>query len=108
MSTISNFKPKWIPKNKKRAKGKLFDNSDFYNSKEWQRLRRSFFGMVWDGKKYKKTKNLLCLPCLDSGIYIDSVVADHIVPRNRGGKDEEVNLQPLCISCHEKKSAKEK
>jgi 5-methylcytosine-specific restriction protein A len=35
-------------------------------------------------------------------------IADHITPRNQGGKDDLLNLQTLCDSCHAVKSAKEK
>ncbi|NBW09689.1 MAG: HNH endonuclease [Caulobacteraceae bacterium] len=33
---------------------------------------------------------------------------DHIVPLSRGGTDARENLQPLCHSCHSKKTASER
>ena len=32
---------------------------------------------------------------------------DHIIPRRAGGPDTPENLQPLCHSCHSKKTQKE-
>ena len=32
---------------------------------------------------------------------------DHIVPKARGGTDDRDNLQPLCHSCHSRKTAEE-
>ena len=32
---------------------------------------------------------------------------DHIVPREQGGSNDESNLQPLCLECHQAKSALE-
>lgn len=36
-----------------------------------------------------------------------SKCADHIVPRSQGGSDELSNLQGVCVSCHNRKSATE-
>lgn len=33
---------------------------------------------------------------------------DHIVPRSRGGSDDERNLQPLCKPCHNAKTGRER
>ena len=35
-------------------------------------------------------------------------IADHIIPLAFGGKDDEDNMQWLCIPCHQKKSIEEK
>ena len=32
---------------------------------------------------------------------------DHILPRRMGGTDDMANLQPLCHSCHSRKTARE-
>jgi 5-methylcytosine-specific restriction protein A len=34
-----------------------------------------------------------------------SVTADHIIPKARGGTDDESNLQGLCAQCHTAKTA---
>lgn len=36
-----------------------------------------------------------------------AVDVDHIIPKDRGGKDIKINLQSLCKSCHNKKTAEE-
>jgi|ERR1039458_1280348 5-methylcytosine-specific restriction protein A len=33
---------------------------------------------------------------------------DHITPKNKGGKDNIENLQPLCFGCHDIKSRRER
>ena len=32
---------------------------------------------------------------------------DHIMPLSRGGTNDRANLQPLCHSCHSRKTARE-
>ncbi len=33
---------------------------------------------------------------------------DHVLPKTRGGKDEESNLQCLCAACHARKTNRER
>lgn len=49
----------------------------------------------------------LCRSCRLLGLDVEATDVDHIVPRARGGTDEASNLQPLCHSCHSKKTATE-
>jgi len=37
-----------------------------------------------------------------------STEVDHIVPKARGGTDEESNLQGLCSACHAAKTARDR
>lgn len=37
---------------------------------------------------------------------VPATQVDHIIPRKRGGTDEEPNLQALCAHCHSTKTAK--
>ena len=46
--------------------------------------------------------NPLCLEC---GRPAEEV--DHVIPKARGGSDKWENLQPLCKSCHSKKTMRE-
>ncbi len=117
MANIVNYRRAWM-REPKRIKSPNFITdeqrlngiTDYYVSPEWRRLRRTFFGEIWDKKarKYVKTKNLLCVNCDDMGISTPATVLDHINPRNQGGSDTEDNFQGLCNTCHDRKSAKEK
>ncbi len=49
----------------------------------------------------------LCLACLRNGVTIASVEVDHIVPIEKGGSDDDSNLQGLCHDCHTAKTADE-
>ncbi len=69
----------------------------FYKSYRWKRLR-----------KYKLSRNPLCEICLRGGIVKEASLVDHIRPIKNGGDLMAVdNLQSLCVSCHNKKKAKE-
>lgn len=69
-----------------------------YKTKRWTNLRRK----VLQRDKY-------CQEHLNKGEYIVPTVADHIKPVSQGGDFwDEDNLQGLCKSCHNKKSAKER
>jgi len=68
-------------------------NHAFYNSTAWRNLRNAYI-----------MEHPLCASC---GRGADMV--DHIVPINKGGAPlDPSNLQSLCNSCHNKKSATDK
>ena len=62
---------------------------------QWQRTRASFL-----------KKNPLCAQCLREQRLTPATVVDHIVPHR--GDDmlfwDQANWQPLCKSCHDKKT----
>lgn len=69
----------------------------FYNSAAWKRNRAGFL-----------MANPLCLKCEESNIIEPAVAVDHITPIRQGGnKWSYSNLQPLCLSCHAKKTREE-
>lgn len=69
----------------------------FYNSPEWQRLR-----------KQKLRLNPLCEHCEREGKVRPATVVDHIVPIKEGGIALDINnLQSLCKPCHDSKTARE-
>lgn len=62
--------------------------------RRWQRLRR----MVLAQQPF-------CVACEREGRVTPATDVDHIVPLADGGRDEWSNLQPLCHSCHSRKTA---
>ena len=68
-----------------------------YDSK-WREARAGFL-----------RKHPLCAECLKRGLKVPAVVVDHIIP-HKGDKVlfwRRDNWQPLCLSCHNRKSATE-
>lgn len=56
----------------------------------WRRLERSILA-----------RDPICMKC---GL-APSTVADHKIPRSRGGADDPENLQGICAPCHGRKTA---
>jgi 5-methylcytosine-specific restriction enzyme A len=54
----------------------------------------------------------LCVDCAKVGVTTLARQLDHIIPLEFGGldfdKDKGMNRQGLCVSCHEKKTAKDR
>ena len=51
-------------------------------------------------------RNPLCVECMRKGVLTPATVVDHIIP-HRGDKElfwNEENWQPLCKSCHDRKT----
>lgn len=96
MAKLPNkVKRSWVVERKPFEREK--DNSEFYNSWTWRKIRKLFI-----------SKNPLCKHCDDKGITTTATVVDHIIPIERGGdKLNEENFQSLCESCHNKKSSNE-
>jgi len=87
----------WMPKQQPHS-GRSVDNSDFYNSMHWRKLRASFL-----------QSNPLCVECSKNRAVVEATVADHIKPIAQGGSSlDESNLQSLCNYHHNKKSGKER
>ena len=69
----------------------------FYQSKDWRVLRAA---VLRDGP--------LCVACQAKGLLVAATVVDHVVPLKDGGaRFDRANLQPLCVSCHNRKTARE-
>jgi 5-methylcytosine-specific restriction protein A len=69
----------------------------FYQSNEWRRIRAALL-----------RASPLCASCAAKGRLVAAKVVDHIQPIKLGGaRFDRANLQPLCIPCHNRKTAKE-
>lgn len=86
-------------KDKQRAfVGMDKSNSHIYNSRQWRKLRQ----MVLH-------KQPICVMCEQKNRYTTANTIDHIQSINKGGAIWSMNnLQALCSSCHNKKSARDK
>ncbi len=61
----------------------------------WRRLRLDFL-----------RDNPLCAKCQEQGLVVPAAHVDHVLAREHGGTDDEVNLMPLCQSCHSRKTVR--
>jgi 5-methylcytosine-specific restriction protein A len=69
----------------------------FYQSAAWRGVRAAFL-----------RANPLCLLCNARGRLVAAKVVDHITPLKAGGERVDAsNLQGLCVSCHNAKTARE-
>ncbi len=58
---------------------------------EWRKIRT----------RYAKA-HPLCEKCLEEGRFRPLDEVHHIIPVNKGGTNEDINLMSLCRSCHQK------
>lgn len=49
----------------------------------------------------------LCQPCMRNGHVTAAYAVDHKLNRERGGSDDESNLEAICRACHQAKTAEE-
>ena len=121
------FKPKnvdrpWIVKtdyNSMQGQGRKVV-SRFYHLQVWKRFRKRFINGYSDHLgTIEPHPNRLCIDCAKRGVISKTHTVDHIKRINpvnafdtEGGLWGEpltwTNCQPLCESCHAKKSAKDK
>lgn len=74
------------------------NNETRYNTTRWRKSRLSFL-----------KRNPCCVSCKERGIFTPANVVDHIVPVSQGGEFwDRSNWQPMCASCHNTKSGKER
>lgn len=59
---------------------------------KWQQLRKDYI-----------RRHPYCCKCAAA-----TTDVDHIIPRAKGGSDDERNLQPLCKRCHNVKTGRER
>jgi 5-methylcytosine-specific restriction enzyme A len=67
------------------------------------------------GKNWPKTRLRiirrdmgLCQNCLRNGFAVAGRICDHIIPKFRGGSDDDSNLEFVCQSCSDAKTIRER
>lgn len=67
------------------------------------------YGAEWDRKRKKIWRRDAgqCIPCAKKGRVTPADHVDHIIPRARGGSEDDDNLQCICLDCHKTKTAYE-
>ena len=69
----------------------------FYKSAQWRAVRAVFL-----------REHPVCGLCAARGRVVAAVVVDHVVPVKDGGaRFDAANLQALCVTCHNRKTAQE-
>jgi 5-methylcytosine-specific restriction protein A len=80
-----------------RARRAFDTEVGFYQSRDWRLVRAQIL-----------RDRPVCAQCEVAGRVVVAGVVDHIVPLKDGGaRFDRANLQPLCVSCHNRKTAKE-
>ena len=99
MPKLPKGKPKsWIANSKKKtryAQKHTSENSSFYNSSAWRKVRKAYF-----------TMNPICKWCEEEGRVTTGQIVDHIIEIKDGGETLSLdNLQTLCQVHHNQKTA---
>ena len=85
-----------LDKKYSRTKRDLKTHKEVYNTRRWRKVRELAL----------KRDSGLCQMCLKGGRITKADVVDHIVEIKDGGAAYDLdNLQSLCQSCHNKKTA---
>jgi 5-methylcytosine-specific restriction protein A len=80
-----------------RARRGFDAEAGFYQSRQWRSVRAAFL-----------REHPLCSACGAKGQLVAARVVDHVQPIKDGGARFDVsNLQSLCVSCHNRKTARE-
>jgi len=77
-------------------------------SKESAASRGYDYAWTKKRKRIMKRDNGLCQNCLKLNILTKATQCDHIIPKAKGGSDDDDNLQMLCEPCHDEKSLRDK
>ena len=67
------------------------------------------YGTAWDKRRLRILKRDagICQACLRDGVVHQGTEVDHIVPKARGGTDDDENLQTICREAHRAKTQAE-
>jgi len=84
-------------------------NDDYDTNRRNQEHARFYHSAAWKAARDKVMREWggLCKACADIGFVVKADVVDHIVPIEHDWSQrlDTENLQPLCHSCHAKKTA---
>lgn len=81
-----------------RARRRFDREVGFYQSTRWRAVRAAYL-----------RAHPTCRACAHEERWVPSVVVDHIQPiKENGARYDARNLQALCVSCHNRKSARER
>lgn len=87
----------WIHRDYGRVRRTFDAELGFYKSAAWQQCRAAYL-----------RAHPVCVACQARGRTVAAVVVDHVVPIKDGGaRLDWANLQSLCTSCHNRKTATE-
>jgi 5-methylcytosine-specific restriction protein A len=67
------------------------------------------YGWRWQNlRKHVMRRDMyLCQPCQRKGRPTPATEVDHITPKSQDGTDDMENLEAVCTSCHQAKTARE-
>ena len=82
-------------RNRRKEQNRRSDDR-MYSQQWWRRLRQMVL-----------RRELWCRMCRAEGRFTEATEVDHIVPVSQEGTNELDNLQPLCKSCHSRKTARD-
>nr|WP_236871145.1 HNH endonuclease signature motif containing protein [Brevibacillus laterosporus] len=85
------------------------NQTKLYNQERGTAAQRGYDARWRKARTKYLASNPLCKKCLQEGKVIEATVVDHITP-HKGDVVlfwDEKNWQPLCASCHSRKTAKE-
>jgi len=85
-------------------------NEGWQQHQRGQSRHQRGYGSKWDVIRARilKRDRHICQECLRNGKPVPASTVDHIIPKARGGTDEDSNLQALCWPCHKVKTARER
>lgn len=101
------IKPIKRPWQRQSNYGNRYSIDPIYHSSQWRSTRElhSQGFTEWNGQK---VSNRLCIECYKKGKIVPFHTKDHKVRIEDGGARFDLsNIQSLCLSCHNSKSAKE-
>jgi len=91
-----------------RCEQHKFRLNTFADRRRGSRHERGY-GAEWEKKRERvmERDGGLCQTCHRAGYIVQASAVDHIVPRFEGGSEDDDNLEAICKTCHDAKTARE-